>query len=236
MKTSIRALLIVIAGHLFMQAAQAQSTAFGSLFWARKSAPETQLARVVGERGAPQPGEWTFYFLDPAARGGVREVVIADREVASTRTPMRGFSDLGTQPPVSPAKLKVDSDRAFQIANAEAVNQRLGFHWVDYVLETNATGSPEWSLTLKDRFGAPVGSLKISAETGAITVPLSSDSVGFQPAGTTRPPVGGVIGDVRDFGVRFGRTVSDTVLKVVGDGQQVLTGERTIGPREDKQP
>lgn len=218
----------------FMGLASAQSTAFGALLWAGKSAPNSQLARIVGVRGSPQPAEWKFYYLDASARGGIREVTIANRELVSIRTPLRGFSDLGSKSPIPLTSLRVDSDRAFQIANAQATENRISFHWVDYALEMSPTGSPQWALRLLNNLGAAVGSLKISAETGAVTVPIAREDVGFQPSpDSSSKPIGGVIGDARDLGVNVGRRVSDTTLRTIGAVQKFLTGERTIGPSDE---
>jgi hypothetical protein len=215
--------------------APAQQTGFSALFIAGKSSPGSQLVEITGDRGSPQPQEWKFFYLDPSARGGVREITIANRAVLSERTPLRGFSDLGTRNPIALGSLKVDSDRAFEIANAEAVKRRIGFHWVDYTLRVGGDGSPRWTLRLLDNLGVTLGSLEISAESGAVVSPLSVSTVSPTASATPRPPIGGVIGTVRDVSIGVGQTISNTVLRTIGTGQEILTGERTIGPKEDEE-
>jgi len=213
--------------------ASAQQTAYGALFTAGKSALGAQLVGISGDRGSPQPQEWKFYYLDPSARGGVREITTANHEVTSNRTPLRGFSDLGSRAAINLSSLKIDSDRAFQIAETQAVQRRIAFHWIDFSLRVAADGFPRWTLLLLDNMGVSLGSLEISAETGAVVSPLNIQTLSPTTTTTPRQPVGGVLGGVRDLGIGIGTTVSNTVLRTVGTGQEILTGERTIGPKDD---
>lgn len=210
------------------------ATAFRALFVAGKSFPGGSLVRISGERGATQPQAWIFLYLDPSARGGVREVVVAGGSVESVRTPLRGYTEITGSEPVSPDRLHVDSDRAFAIANAEAVKARLPFHWADYSLRAGSGGSPVWTLRLTNRMGIPVARLEICAESGAVLGSLLRELSPEEAAERRSEPVGGLIGDVLDLGSRVGRTVSDTTLDVVGASQEYLTGERTIGVREGR--
>jgi len=212
--------------------AQVPATAFRAFFIAGKSFPGGSLVRVSGERGATQPQAWIFLYLDPSARGGVREVVVVGGSVESVRTPLRGYTEISGYDPLSPDRLKVDSDRAFAIANAEAVKARLPFHWAGYSLRAGTGGSPVWTLRLTDRMGIPVARLEICAESGAVLGSLLREPSPGEAVVKPSEPVGGLIGDALDLGARVGRTVSDTTLGIVGAGQEYLTGERTIGVRE----
>lgn len=213
--------------------ASAQQTAYGALFTAGKSALGAQLVGLTGERGSPQPQVWKFFYLDPSARGGVREITVTNREVTSNRTPLRGFTELGTRAAINLGSLKIDSDRAFQIAEAQAVQRRIAFHWVDFSLRVAADGHPRWTLVLLDNMGAPLGSMEVSAETGAVVSPLNIQTLSPTTTTSPRQPVGGLLGTIRDVGIGVGTTVSNTVLRTVGTGQEILTGERTIGPKDD---
>ncbi len=232
-RVPIKAIILFISFAALAIPAFAQQTGFAALFTAGKSAPGSQLVEITGERGSPQPQQWIFFYLDPSARGGVKEVTISNREVLSVRTPLRGFSDLGSRPPVNLESLKVDSDRAFQIVESEAIGRRISFHWVDYSLKVSADGSPRWTLRLLDSMGVFLGSLEISAESGAVVSPLSVETASPTASAKPRGQVEGLAGDVRDLGVGVGKAVSNTVLRTVGTGQEILTGERTIGPKED---
>ncbi len=223
----------VLLYSVMVVAASAQQTAYGALFLAGKSAPGARLVGISGERGSPQPQDWKFYYLDPSARGGVREITIANREVTSNRTPLRGFSDLGSRSAITLGSLKIDSDRAFQIAEVQAIQRKIAFHWIDFSLRVAVDGYPRWTLLLLDSMGVPLGSLEISAETGAVVSPLNIQSLSPTTTTTPRQPVGGLLGGLRDLGIGVGTTVSNAVLRTVGTGQEIFTGERTIGPKED---
>jgi len=221
-----------------------QTTAFRALFAAQKAAPGADLVEISGQRGATQPQDWTFYFKDPAARGGVREVVVSRGSVDSVRTPLRGYAGMASMPGVTLTQLNYDSDRAFDIANRQASAARIGFHWIDYRLRANPDGSPVWVLALIDRMGVNVGELEISANDGSVNgsirpgrrSPVSDDDDDDEDDDySQRPPVGGLIGDVRDLGVDIGRGVSGIVLNAVGGAQEIFTGERTIGTNARRQ-
>lgn len=208
-------------------------TAYRALFVAGKSAPDGKLVEISGERGGPQAQDWKFYFIDPTARGSIREVVISNGEVNSVRTPLRGFSELSDLTPVVMPDLNFDSDKAFQIAERQAVAARTSFHWIDYRLRAGSQGVPAWTLTLLDRMGVPTATMKISAKDGTIIQPLKVDTLSPAETAPPRKPVGGLVGDVRDLGIGVGRTVSRSVLNAVGSAQEFLTGERTIGTEEE---
>lgn len=200
-----------------------------------------RLVEMTGDRGEPEPAKWTMLFSDPTARGGVREVVVSGETIVAQRTPLRGFAGVGSDPVMDLRRLNVDSDAAFQIANGQASDARLGFHWIDYTLRTNtSTGAPMWVMRLKDHMGAPVGVIQISAEDGSVIMPLRVESASRQDENTsnfadTTPgrQIGGVIGTVESVGRNTVRRVSDATLRAVGTVQEVLTGERTIGPQEE---
>ncbi len=197
-----------------------------------------QLVEVRGETGQPQPQSWTILMSDPAARGGIREFVVTGGEIASERTPVRGYSvGTGALPMLNFSRLNLDSDGAFRVANADATKARLGFHSVDYTLRTNdADGAPMWALHLFDYMGAPVGNLRVSAEDGKIVRALQVDpDAREKPVVETTPAdedsetkthfKGGVFGfvertsknvgtSVKDASVNVGTTVKDTSINV----------------------
>jgi len=217
------------------------------------------LSEMRGERGSPQPGRWTLLFADPAARGGVREIVVQDGAILSERTPLGGFAGIADRPRIDTSVLKLDSDAIFKIAEKEAVRREVGFYWIDYSLNGvgHAPGTV-WEIRLLDHMGAPVGSLEISAVDGGIVRPLEIDSSAADA--TTRPrqagkPMGGFIGKVEnmtktttekvgdkvsttarkagDIAVKTSKKVTDKTLDVVGSVQEFFTGQRTVGAHKD---
>jgi hypothetical protein len=238
LKRSAFFVLVLLAGAAGARAAGGQ--AYSAVRTAQQVASSGSLVSLSGDRGEPQPSAWTLIFSDPQARGGVREVEVANGEVISQRTPLRGYTDATAQPPIQITRLKVDSDEAFQIANRQAKAKHIGFHWIDYSMRANnVDGTPLWILRLYDYMGAQVGIIEISAENGTIVMPLQVASTRsdetttrFEETGTGQR-VGGVIGTVTGAVEKAGTTAKDATLRAVGTVQEVLTGERTIGPKDD---
>jgi hypothetical protein len=220
------------------QAAEGDS-AYTSLRAAQKVAGESAtLLEMTGNRGEPGPADWKIVFSDPSARGGIREVTASGHEIISQRTPLRGYTDVGTQQPIALNRLNLDSGGAFDVANKQAVAKQLPFNWIDYSLRANnVTGAPMWVLRLFNNLGAQVGVLQVSAEDGSIIMPLevvSQPRSSAPPEGTAERKIGGVIGTVGNAAERLGNTVKDSTLRAVGTVQEVLTGDRTIGPKDEE--
>ena len=236
--------LIMLQGTLFGVSVQAaDASAYASLRAAQKVAGESAtLMEMTGDHGEPGPQDWKIIFRDPSARGGVREVIASGQEVTSQRTPLRGYADLGTQQPIALNRLNLDSGGAFDVANKQAIAKQVPFNWVDYSLRAhNVTGAPMWVMRLYNNLGVQVGVLQVSAEDGSIIMPLEVVS---QPRSSAQPKeegsatgkkIGGVIGTVGNSAERLGNTVKDSTLRAVGTVQEVLTGDRTIGPKDDEE-
>jgi hypothetical protein len=216
-------------------------TAYLAVKAAQKGAdPTAELVEVIGERGEPQPQEWKVILRDPAARGGIREVVASGDVVVSQRTPLRGYSELSGQSSIALPRLNLDSDRAFEIANKQAIAKKVGFSWVDYTLRANATGgSPMWILRLYNNMGSQVGVVQISAENGLVISPLepgppppTESTEQFSDTRTGRT-VGGFLGRVGGTVGGVANGVKNTTLRTVGTVQEFFTGERTIGPKNE---
>ncbi len=216
-------------------------TAYLALKAAQKDADRSaSLIEVAGERGEPQPQEWKVVLKDPTARGGIREVVASGDVVVSERTPLKEYAGAGNEPTISLGRLNLDSDRAFEIANKQAIAKKVSFSWVDYSLRADtAGGSPMWVLRLYNNMGLNVGVTQISAENGTVMMPLQSTAPPpterqeqFSESPTGRQ-IGGFIGRVGGTLENVGTAVKDKTLRTVGRVQEFLTGERTIGPEDD---
>ena len=256
-----RIALIFIVGLLAVGRAPGATAyeALGVIKKARGDAILEQLIEVRGESGQPQPQSWTILMSDPAARSGIREFVVTDGQIASERTPVRGYPvGTGAFPALNFPRLNLDSDGAFRVANTQATNAKVGFHTVDYTLRTNdSDGAPMWVMHLFDYMGAPVGKLEVSAENGKTISALAIDpdarqkpvaqaqptpkparpapkvAAGATPAPEATPHFkGGVFGFVERTSKNVGNTVKKTTLNVAGTVQEALTGERTIGVKD----
>jgi len=222
-----------------MAALAGGNSAYSALRVARQNSGAEKLLEMKGERGEPQPPAWVLVFSDPSARGGIREFTVAGGAVTEQRTPLHGYEQVAGDPPVALPRLNMDSEAAFQVANRQAIEKKVGFNWIDYTLRTNAaTGAPMWVLRMYNSMGAPVGMMQISAENGSGIKPLepmvaANPSAPPKQAPAPSKPVGGVIGTVKGTVERTANTVKNATLRTVGTVQEVLTGERTIGPKDD---
>ena len=92
--------------------------------------------------------------------------------------------------------------------------------------------SPVWTVKLYDSLGGLVGTMGISADTGVLAVPMQlAEGVTSE---TDTKKVGGLVGKVSDLATQTAEKTQDTTLRIIGDLQEFLIGERTIGPGSDK--
>lgn len=183
------------------------------------------IVELAGTRGEPFPREWTILLADPTARGGVREVIVSNGAITGERTPLRGHTAVAAMPAIDPAKITMDADSLFHAVQAEAVAARVGFHWIDYRLAANpSTSVPEWTATLYDHLGIPVGRTAFSAFGGGVLKPLALSGKS-QPK---RKKVGGLVGRISDSAGTAAKKVKNSTLRTVGDVQEFLVGERTV--------
>lgn len=196
-----------------------------------------QVVEIHGERGDPQPREWTLLLSDPKARGGVREVTVAGGKITAERAPLRGTTDMAGLAPLDTKALAFDSDRVFSVVQKEAEQSGVGFHWIDYTLRTDPqSNAPVWNVKLYDHMGASVGSVRISAKGGVVVSPLQADPDLRARADSTAKESrkGGLVNDVSTAAGRAAKSTKDSTLQFIGSLQEAFTGERTIGPKEEE--
>lgn len=248
---AVKALLVIMAAAGLAGSVAAQDTAYTALRTLRSERgelPMQQVVHVEGEYGQSQPAAWKIFLQDPAARGGVRELVIQQGRIASERTPVRGFGWVSDRSPLNFSRLNLDSNGAFKLANQAAIERRLGFNSVNYELASDpASGAPVWDLTLFDNLGKLVGRMQISAESGKVVRALSVDAGSVEPytfdaPARPRTPTapeeddaryGGVVGRIETIGDRAVDRVRDTTLRIGGTIEEFLTGDRTIDREVD---
>lgn len=128
-----------------------------------------RLVSMKGYEGEPQPAEWEVIIHDPQSptllsrfrigygylrREGQVEDLYPAREPA-------GFIDY--------AKLRLDSQGAFTIAEAAALQARMGFDSLNLTLRCREySREPVWILHLINDEGLLVGKVHISANTGLV--------------------------------------------------------------------
>jgi len=151
--------------------AQENATAYEAL-----SVVGTQLGRgalshivsVTGVGGDPQPEKWKIILEDPDARGGVRELQVADERIASDRPSGRQAAGSTEGATIDTARLNLDSSGAYAVASHTAEKSHPQFTTVSYTLRTDERGEPTWIVTLLSKSSRPVGTIYIGATRGAV--------------------------------------------------------------------
>lgn len=222
-------------GLLFLPlAAFGRDTAYQALRTVGAERDQALLSRVIevkGRDGQPQPENWVVVLDDPLARGGVREIEVANKHIVSERTPVKAYSGSSAGSAMNFQKLNLDSQGAFVIAEEQAKKAKISFDAVDYLLRRDeANGAPVWTLQLLDPRLHRVASITLAADTGAV---LASDFA--PPAQQTRiasaPEEDSDTHSVRDGAKNLGHKINRTFHRVGASMEEFFTGKRTIDRR-----
>lgn len=222
----------------FVGAASALAGNAGSVIQAMQTisdqpyAQNASFVEVKGERGSPTPEEWTILLSDPTARGGVREVTVVNGQITSERTPLRGYTDVANVPALSRSKVVVDVGQVFQAVEQEAIDKKVGFDWIDYNLKSDAVSDdPLWKVKLYDNMGSLVATATVSATNGMLSGPL--EVAGDVAPANNSKRIGGLVGKIIDFSETTARKTQETTLRTIGNVQEFMVGERTVGPKNN---
>src|SRR2546423_14232843 len=126
-----------------------------------------QIVSITGTRGNPQPEKWKIVLEDPQG-GGVREVEVADGNVASddkAEGDVAGVAEGGT---VDLSRLNLDSSGAYAVVSHTAKGSHTSFATTDYTLRTDDRGEPMWIVTLQSKSLHPIGTIYIGGGRAAV--------------------------------------------------------------------
>jgi len=159
--------LLLLGAHLFAQTEPA-SSALGALKLLPRGEAK-RLARIEAREGTPVPERWYFIVHDPKSETGVHEYVVAGGEVVASRGVSQFAESLRAEDVIGSAALKVDSDRAAQLAQHYALANNMTVATMQYELKKNgAAAVPLWNVTCLDEAGKELGQLVISAGRGTV--------------------------------------------------------------------
>jgi hypothetical protein len=127
----------------------------------------THVVSVTGVEGDPQPEKWKIILEDPGARGGVRELQVANDRIAADRPSGRGAGSTEGAT-IDMARLNFDSSGAYAVASYTAEKSHTQFATVDYTLRSDQRGEPIWIVTLLSKSSRPVGTIHIGATRGTV--------------------------------------------------------------------
>lgn len=224
-------LVLTICGLALTVRAQplGQLSAYDALKIVRADKGDALLGNIVEIRGvdaAPQPLRWTLSFKDGAARGGIREYVVAAKGIIAERAPLRPVAGAGGV--MAASSFKLNSTGAFDAANREATARKIGFSTLNYRLE-NKNGTPVWLVELYDVEGESAGRIELSAKDGTVVSPFKSlaPTATATPAGVSaaaKPdarPVGerwveggGLVGHMERWSTRTWEATTNTATRI----------------------
>ena len=124
---------------------------------------ETRLVRMTGRFGQDQPQVWEIL----ARRGNRFAMYIVDAKSVLS------VSKIRTDAPknISMKAVRIDSTKAFRIADKSAQKASVGFDSLSYDLKPRSgNGNPVWIVSLVDSGGFTVGEVHISADSGRVLV------------------------------------------------------------------
>ncbi len=124
---------------------------------------------VTGVDGNPQPETWKILLEDRSARGGVRELEVANGRIVSERTPLRAVVGSTEGAKINTSHLNLDSSGAYSVASRTAEKSNAAFATVSYTLRTDERSEPIWIVTLQNESRRPVGTIYIGANQGTVT-------------------------------------------------------------------
>ena len=150
----------------------ASSLAASTAFDAVKVLPKAQakkLARIEARHGTPTPQRWHLLVHDAALERGLREYVVAAGEVVASRTLSQFADRISEEDVIAESPLKIDSDRAAEIAQQYALANGLTVASMNFELRREgADATPLWRVTCLDDAGTEVGSLVLTATKGTV--------------------------------------------------------------------
>jgi hypothetical protein len=129
----------------------------------------SRVISVTGVDGDPQPRTWKILVGDRRANGGVREITVEDKRIASQRVPNRSVAGSTEGATINTARLNLDSTGAYSVASHTAETSHVTFSLVSYTLRTDDRGNPTWIVTLEDRSRKPLGTIHVTANDGRVT-------------------------------------------------------------------
>lgn len=152
-----------------------------------------RIISMKAEEGRPEPLYWEIVLLEPSAPRGRRILRAGGGQVFYDRTPIGIPGSAGLTPILNIGKFKLDSGRAFRIAEKEAVKNRIAFNHANYTLQaTSPESAPVWTVTLVDDLGDTVGKVDISSQGGRVLNAVWNPAKVRQPVGRgeSGPPPG----------------------------------------------
>jgi len=176
------ALLLVLGGRLSQSAHADEPTAFALVKEGNRHLGEEAKDRIVQIRSEKSiatltPNVWFVVYYDPDATARATEIKFVGGKKASVKRPARLLEPItGAHRELPKEKLKIDSDKALEIAKAEPALKNLTLKASRLTLERAGYGDETvvwkvrlWAAKLKNpNHDADIGEVFVSAEDGKV--------------------------------------------------------------------
>src|SRR5436189_3137208 len=171
---------VLLAGGLSQITNAGEPTAFDLVKEGNRHLGEEAKGRVVQIRseksvGGLTPNIWFVVYYDPDATAKATEIKFAAGTKVSVKRPARVLEPItGSHRELPKEKLKIDSDKAIEIAKNEPLIKKLTLTNTQFTLERGEGDQPVWKVKLwaakirKPSETVNVGELNISAEDGKV--------------------------------------------------------------------
>jgi hypothetical protein len=171
---------LLLVGGLSQIANAAEPTAFDLVKEGNRHLGEEAKGRVVQIRseksvGGLTPNIWFVVYYDPDATAKATEIKFAAGTKVSVKRPARMLEPItGSHHELPKEKLKIDSDKAIEIAKNEPLIKNLTPTNTQLTLERGEGGQPVWKVKLwaakirKPSDTVNIGEIHISAEEGKV--------------------------------------------------------------------
>ena len=187
---------------------------------------------ITGRFGQDQPQEWEIL----AAEGDGVWMFIVDSKSIRSKTKVRTRNNVK----LPTASLKIDSKKAFLIAEKAAKKASVGFDSLNYSLKRR-TDKPAtvWIVSLADFKGLTVGEVHVAADSGTILRTNWNKEQLNRPVVASRAPstgaTRGIIADRRNSSVKTSST-ADGVREGLSSLRDVFRREPVNAPNQKRGP
>jgi len=171
---------VLLAGGLSQVARAGEPTAFDLVKEGNRHLGEDAKGRVVQIRseksvGGLTPNIWFVVYYDPDATAKATEIKFAAGTKVSVKRPARVLEPItGSHHELPKDKLKIDSDKAIEIAKNEPLIKNLTLTNTELKLERGEGDQPAWKVKLwaakirKPSDTVNIGEIHLSAEDGKV--------------------------------------------------------------------
>ena len=127
------------------------------------------LVRIEAREGDPAPERWYIQVYDPEDENGIREYVVAGKEIVATRAISQFLQNAAAADVVGSKLVKVDSDDLIKLVQRYAEANKATVARISYtMLKETDNPAPVWKLTCLDDAGKKVAEMVVNARNANV--------------------------------------------------------------------